>query len=325
MIQLLMRDLPVPIWLILTEALHYRLIPGHPKHPEVEKDLAKIKAGYKGELTLRYYVKQLPHEKYYIFHDLQLELNGFHFQIDTLSISHNYILVIEAKNIKGTLIFDNVFNQLIRINQDGSEYVFEDPRVQASTLRTLLGRFLAKYGMNILPIDQLVFFSSIKTNLKTNSNDTNALKKVCKGRDLFNKIEALEKTFPQPRIDDNTLLKISNFLLSKHTPKKINILDKYGLTARDIISGVRCPHCLNIPMNYSRGKWHCSICQTTSKDAYIEAIKDHFLLIKQSITNAELRSFLHLPTNDTAQKILFRLHLPYEGNNRARLYFPSKL
>ncbi|WP_423802686.1 nuclease-related domain-containing protein [Neobacillus sp. SAB-20_R2A] len=320
-----MRELPVPQWLILTEALHYRLIPGHPKHPEVEKDLAKIKAGYKGELTLSYYVKQLPNEKYYIFHDLQLELNGIHFQIDTLLISRNYILIIEAKNIIGTLIFDNVFNQLIRINQDGSEDVFEDPRVQAETLRMLLGRFLAKYGINFLPIDQLVFFSNIKTNLKTNSNDINAFKKVCKRRDLFNKIEVFEKTFPQSKIDDNTLLKIANFLLSKHTPKKINILEKYGLTARDIISGVRCPQCLNIPMKYDKGKWHCSICQTTSKDAYIEAIKDHFLLIKPSITNAELRGLLHLPTNDTAQKILFRLHLPYEGKNKARLYFPSKL
>lgn len=319
---MLMRDLPVPLRLVLTQVLVYRILIGHPKQPEIEKDLAKRKAGFRGELALRNFVKQLPLEKYVIFHDLQLEYNGFHFQIDTLLISRNGILIIEAKNIAGTLIFDNQFNQLIRVKPDGTEEIFEDPRVQAERLRILLGRLLAKYGMNFLPIDQLVFFSSTKTFLKSNSNDPNAFKKVCKSRDIFKKIETFENTYNQPRVDEETIYKIANFLLSHHTPQKINILKEYGLTRNDIRSGVRCPDCLHIPMVYERRSWICPICLYTSKDAFIDAIRDYFLLINSSITNAECRSFLHLPTVHTAQKKLRLLKLPYEGEKRGRNYFP---
>lgn len=143
---LLMKDLPIPQRLILTEILKKHLKRGHPKHSEIEKDLAKRWAGYWGERALANYVKELPQEKYLIFHDLGLQLNGIYFQIDTLLISQNYIHIIEAKNISGTLYFDNVFNQLININPNGTEESFEDPRVQCQRLHSLLKRWLVKNG-----------------------------------------------------------------------------------------------------------------------------------------------------------------------------------
>lgn len=323
---MLMKDLPVPLWLILTEALKKRILPGHYRIPDIEKDLAKIKAGYKGELILSHYVKQLPHDKYYIFHDLQLTHNGVHFQIDTLLITRNYILIIEAKNIKGTVLFDNVFNQLIRYNNDGTEDIFEDPRVQAKRLCKLLGGLLAANGLNFLPIDHLVFFSNTKTILKTNTNDYSSLEKVCKGRDLFNKIEGLEKKYTHPRVDDNTIMDLAKFLFSNHSPMKMDILKDYSLTSKDIRTGVCCPKCLHIPMTYcKRRKWHCPVCEYISNDAFIAGVRDYFLLIKPSITNTECRSFLHIPTIDTAQKLLFLLNLPYSGSKRGRLYFPHSI
>jgi hypothetical protein len=320
---LLIKDLPVPLWLIQAEALKKRIIPGHYRLPEIEKDLAKIKAGYKGELILRYYIKQLPNEKYYIFHDLQLTHNGVHFQIDTLLISRYYILIIEAKNIKGTVIFDNVFNQLIRINSDGTEDTFEDPRIQVKRLRKLLGGFLAENGLNFLPIDHLVFFSSTKTILKTNTNDYGSLEMVCKGRDLFNKIERLEKKYTHPRVNDEITLEMANFLLRNHSPMKIDILKEYSLTRMDLRTGVCCPKCLHIPMTYyKRRKWICPVCDYISKEAFIDGVRDYFLLINPTISNSECRNFLHIPTIDTAQKLLFQLNLPTSGTKKGRIYFP---
>ncbi|CAH2716873.1 hypothetical protein BACCIP111895_04061 [Neobacillus rhizosphaerae] len=91
---------------------------------------------------------------------------------------------------------------------------------------------------------------------------------------------------------------------------------------KDIRSGVCCPneHCLHIPMNYKRGKWTCSACNTTSKDAYKETLSDYFHLCGPTITNFQFRSFLHLPNNDTTQKILLRLNLPATGKTKNRLY-----
>ncbi|WP_152681112.1 nuclease-related domain-containing protein [Neobacillus vireti] len=318
-----MKELTPPQRLLLTEILKNRLIAGHRRYQEIERDLAKRWAGYWGEIALANYVKELPQEKYLIFHDLQLQVNGIHFQIDTLLLSQNLILIIEAKNILGTLLFDNIFKQLIRQNDDGTEESFEDPRVQAQRLQSLLRKWLVKNGLNLLPIEHLVFFkSATKTILKTNPGDRTDFSKVCKGRDLFNKIESIEQRFNHERVDTQTLTQIGQLLLSEHSPKLIHILQEYNLTKKDIRSGVCCPieTCRHIPMTYNRGKWTCSVCNTSSKDAHLDALSDHFHLFGPTITNFEFRSFLHLPTIHTSQKILIRLDLPATGKTKNRKY-----
>lgn len=57
---LIMKDLSIPLRLILTAVLIWRLRNGHIKHPKIEKDLAKRWAGYWGEIALTHYVKELP-------------------------------------------------------------------------------------------------------------------------------------------------------------------------------------------------------------------------------------------------------------------------
>ncbi|WHY80204.1 nuclease-related domain-containing protein [Neobacillus sp. WH10] len=317
-----MKELTHPQRLFLTEILKERLTLGHPKYLEIEKDLAKRRAGYWGEMGLANYMKELPQEKYLIFHDLQLQINGIHFQMDTLLISQNYILIIEAKNISGTLVFDNVFKQLIRIHENGNEEAFEDPRVQCQRLQSLLRNWTAKNSRNVLPIDYLIFFKSTNTILKTNPGERLDFSKVCKGRDVFNKIENLEQRYNHERVDNHIIIKIGDLLLSHHSPKPINILNEYNLTEKDIRSGVCCPNdkCHHIPINYKRGKWTCPICQTISKEAHIKALSDYFYLIKPMITNFEVQSFLHLPNNDITQKILLRLKLPTSGKTKNRIY-----
>ncbi|MGG1676500.1 NERD domain-containing protein [Neobacillus sp. NRS-1170] len=300
--------------------MKYRLISRNFKHAEIEKDLAKRWAGFWGEIALATYVKELPQEKYLIFHDLQLQLNGIHFQIDTLLISKSYILIIEAKNIVGTLIFDNVFKQLIRKNAEGSEEAFEDPSVQCQRLQSLLRGWLINNGLNLLPIDYLVFFKSVNTILKTNPGEKADFSRVYRARDIFNKIEEMENRYTHERIDNQTINNMGKILLGQHSPKQINILEKYSLTPKDILSGVRCPICPYIIMIYKRGKWICPICKTSCKEAHIESLNDYFYLYKPSISNSEFRYFLHIPSDDIAQKILLSLKLPSTGTTKNRKY-----
>lgn len=319
---MILKELTPPHRLLLTEIIKRRLTIGNPRFKEIEKDLAKRWAGYWGELALANYVKQLPQDKYYILHDLQLQVNHIPFQMDTLLLSQKYLLIIEAKNIVGTLYFDNLFKQLIRINDDGSQESFEDPRIQCQRLQSLLRNWLTQHSSNLLPIETLIFFKSNQTILKTNHSDQSDLSKICKGRDFFNKMEALEQQYTQTKADNKTLIKIGNLLASKSSPKQINILEEYNLTKMDVRTGVCCPNeqCSHIPMNYKRGKWSCPACQTPSKDAHLAALNDYLHLFGPTITNAELRSFLHLPTNDIAQKFLNRLELPSTGKTKNRLY-----
>ncbi|WHY85429.1 hypothetical protein QNH39_22885 [Neobacillus novalis] len=73
-------------------------------------------------------------------------------------------------------------------------------------------------------------------------------------------------------------------------------------------------------MTYKRGKWICSSCLTTSKDAHLDALTDRFHLIGPTITNFEFRVFLHIPTIHTSQKFLFKLNLPATGTTKSRIY-----
>ena len=324
-----MKKLTPPQRLFLTEILKQRLILGHSKYHEIEKDLAKRWAGYWGEIALANYVKELPQDKYLTFHDLQLEINNIHFQIDTLLLSQNYILIIEAKNIAGTLIFDDTFKQLIRNNENGTEESFEDPRVQCQRLQSLLRKWLIKNHCNLLPVDTLIFFKSTSTILKTNSGDKTDFSKICKGRDIFNKIQGMEQRYNHERIDNETMSRICNLLLSQHCLKPINILNEYKLTNKDIRSGVCCPNeqCNYIPLNYKRGKWSCPACHTISKDVIQKTLSHYFYLYKPTITNQEARVFLHLPTIHTTQKVLHRLNLETSGKTKDRLYYlrPEKV
>jgi hypothetical protein len=327
--QVIMKELTVPQRLFLTQILKIRLVMGHSKYQEIERDLAKRWAGYWGEIALANFVKELPQEKYLIFHDLQLQINGIHFQIDTLLLSQKYILIIEAKNIAGTLTFDNTFKQLIRNHDDGTEESFEDPRVQCQRLHSLLRNWLIKNHCNLLPVDTMIFFKSTSTILKTNNGDKTDFTKICKGRDIFNKIDTMEQRYQQEKINSETMSKIGNLLLSQHSPKPINILKEYNFTKKDIRSGVCCldDSCNHIPMKYNRGNWSCPACQMISKDAILKTLSHYFYLYKPTITNLELRNFLHLPTPDTTQKVVHRLNLQTTGKTKDRLYYlnPEKV
>lgn len=323
MISLILKDLTVPDRLIKTEVLKKRLIPCHFKHPVIDIDLAKRYAGFWGEYILSEYVKKLPYEKFIIIHDLQLEHQGFFFQIDNLLLTQYFTLPIEAKNIQGTLTFDNSFNQLIRSNPDGTESIFEDPRVQARWNKSLLSSWLDQNGFVALPLDYLIFFSNNKTILKANSGNPNDFTKICKGRDVFNKIYGFERHFNEPILNKNEFHELGNLLLSQHTPEQINILKEYNISKRDIRPGGCCPICHHIPMIYKRGKWICPSCQAISKDILIKALSDHFHLLSPTITNSEIRKYLFLPTDDIAQKYLHYLNLPASGKTKNRTYLLS--
>lgn len=93
-----------------------------------------------------------------------------------------------------------------------------------------------------------------------------------------------------------------------------------GIHKSSILSGVRCPDCSFIPMNYERNKWKCPDCHHILKDAHLAAIEDYFLLIKTSITNSELREYLHLPTRRSSTYVLALLNLPSSGSKRGCVY-----
>jgi hypothetical protein len=96
------KKLQIPIHVLQGEALLRRLLKNDPRRPEIEKDIRIQMKGYYGEKNFSYYLSFLPEEKYDIFQGLRLK-DKKEFQMDVLILSQNFILIVEVKNISGTI------------------------------------------------------------------------------------------------------------------------------------------------------------------------------------------------------------------------------
>jgi ribosomal protein L37AE/L43A len=115
------------------------------------------------------------------------------------------------------------------------------------------------------------------------------------------------------------LNKLSDLLLDENTPAVPNILDVYQINESEIITGVQCPFCYQIPMARKYGTWFCTYCHKKNALTQKQAFQD-YLLLHHSITNEECRQFLHITSPQLATRLLSEANLPYTGSRTARVY-----
>jgi hypothetical protein len=310
-------DLTKPIILQQHEALLERISENHPKRPEIQRKKDILNAGYNGEKTLNYFLGLLPPKKYHIFQGLRLPIGKNFFQIDAYLLSPKLSFAIENKNYAGTLLFEK--NQLTQ-TINATTNIFQNPITQVNRHKILLKYQFEKYQIPFPPIEHLACISNTSTLINISPGYYEAEKRVCKAVELIKKIDENEKMYKKDIVDQKTTAKIRRFLLSKHTPYRINILETYGINKREIITGVLCPEC-KIPMEYKHGLWKCPCCRLISKDSFLQAIQDYFLIVKPTITNSELREFLNLPSPRATANILTSGIFTFSGNNKGRIYY----
>ncbi len=61
-------------------------------------------------------------------------------------------------------------------------------------------------------------------------------------------------------------------------------------------------------------------CKTTSKNTHVDTLHDYFLLIQPTITNQQLRKYLHIESVKTANYLLQKLNIKPHGNKRNPTY-----
>jgi hypothetical protein len=301
------------------EALLRRLSPLHAKRATIEKEWKRSLSGHRGEKSLDYYLHLLPKGTFHIFHGLRLETDSQFFQMDILLVSPSFLLIIEVKNISGTLIFDRIFQQLIRI-KDEKEEVFPDPISQVYRQRHLLTRWLEKHRFPSIPIESIVVISNPSTYIKTIPVNTNISKTVMHSTNLLASIQNHSKVHPQEKLTAKEIKKLSRILLKKHTPSHPDIMKQFGISETELKKGVLCPECETIPMIKVKSRWYCTECRLFSKDAHIQALKDFSLLLGPAITNQQCCDFLQLSSRNVAYRILKALDFPAIRTKRHRKY-----
>ncbi|WP_169864829.1 nuclease-related domain-containing protein [Sutcliffiella halmapala] len=312
------KEREVPLIIVVLETLLRRLPELHPKRKLILDDYAKWVAGYKGEVSLDYHLNLLDQRKYFILHDLRLmhQANNF-FQIDTLLLTLKYILILEIKNISGTVFFDSSFNQFTR-TLNGKEERFTNPLSQIHKHEKRLKIWLHDNSIVPPPIKSLVVFSSPHTIIKADSKFKD-YQKVVHSENLLAKIDQFEKNHTSNIFTEKDLKKISRLLLKKNSIAEIDILKKYGINPDELIRGVHCPKCMHMPLQ-RKGTWYCPQCNDSFKDAHKEALKDYFHLIGPTINHQQFKEFLQIESRFIATKLLASLNLPYSGSNKNRVY-----
>ncbi|WP_108670273.1 nuclease-related domain-containing protein [Peribacillus acanthi] len=316
---MIIKDLKVPISIHFLEALLRRLPPFHPKIPYLKEELNIRQAGYAGEIAMTFPLSFLDPKNYHIFRGIRLFDEKYHFQLDILVLSKQFILILEVKNYGGIIYFDPVFNQLIQTKEE-KERSFPDPLIQAQRHKSQFTKWLATNGFSEIPIFPLVIISNPRTIIRTSPDNNSISNKVIHRDILPSKIKHFEKSNPLTRFSEKEIKKIIRLINKQHTEGESSIIEHYQIIKSDLQKGVFCPECNYLPTLRRHGTWYCPKCRSKNKDAHINALNDYKLLIGSTITNSELRDFFILESPAAASRLLQSLNLPFTGTFKNRVH-----
>ncbi len=322
LMQLFVKECVVPLRIKKYEALLRRVAENHPMRPTILTEYKNWMAGYHGEKSLDFYLRMLPESNYLIFHNIRLKSGKYFFQMDFLLLTAAFALVLEVKNRTGEYLFQKYLNQTI-LHVNGSQERIKNPVLQARMQALKLKKWLKEHHCLDIPIHYLFVNSNQKATIRVDPGHESILAYIINSEGLIEKISQIASQNKHAKLDKKELNKVKRLLLTNDIPENPDLLERYHLCQNDLLTGVRCPGCNCLSMKYVYGTWVCPNCQCKSKTAHIQAINDYFLLIKPSITNSELRRYLHIDSPKSANKILKSMNLAFKGNLKGRIYFPK--
>lgn len=282
--------------------------------PVLAAKQASVEAGIGGEERVAQELRKHTFTfEHHIFHDLSLtSINTF--QMDHFFKTPYYGVILETKNIGGSLEFKDHPPQLIRTREDGHKDGFESPVVQLERNCELLTEWLKRrqihlpiYGAVVLAYPkQIVSLPPAKTELLFPSMVPDFIKKLpVQGK----------------KLDKDVFNWLSSELLNSHhffIPKPIS--ESYKIPIADFQPGVRCNRCGKIGMVKQPRTWYCPKCMMKDSLAHEREFLEWFLLFKRTITNKECRDFLMVDDIQVAKRMLQSMDWGFSGTFRNREY-----
>lgn len=318
-----LKERAIPLTAQKCQALLRNLPSDYPLLSKINAELSKQMSGYYGERSLDYHLSSLDEDKYDIYPGLRLSHNNRNFQIDTLILSNNYLLIVEVKNLPGELEFDSSKGQLIQKLGDKIN-VYDDPFAQVQQQKLKLMKWLEDLRIPPIPIDTLVVLSNNNALVKRVTGASNNYWKLCRCINALEKIGNFEKTYQSAYISIKDKKKLAKLLLKHDTPLNSDILKRFNIPKQDILPGISCPICFSRPMIHIFGTWNCPVCGEKSKTVHEQKIFDYFLLINSEISNNQFRAVTLLDSRHIANRLLNSMDLSHRGTNKGRVYFPPQ-
>nr|WP_306896985.1 nuclease-related domain-containing protein [Salibacterium salarium] len=123
-------------------------------------------------------------------------------------LTPHFFLILEVKNIAGTLYFDQEFNQLLRTIHEKEE-AFSDPVVQLNRQQCQLEIWLQKFKFPLAPVEGVVIISNSSTVIKASPSYKNLSSTVIRPPVLPSKIASLQQKYSSVIMPKKNINKIS--------------------------------------------------------------------------------------------------------------------
>ena len=144
-----------PLSLLGLQSLIDRLPSNHQQFSIIEEDLRRRKAGYGGELNFDKHINEFrPTYPFALIHDICLLYNGIYFQMDSVLILPDKILIFEIKNLGGKLIVKANPTQFIQENK-GERKILQSPITELERKMIFLDRWLKERGIDV-PLNGMI-------------------------------------------------------------------------------------------------------------------------------------------------------------------------
>ncbi|MYL72562.1 hypothetical protein GLW00_17165 [Halobacillus litoralis] len=275
-----------------------RLKPNHPVTPQVEEMLSTKQAGWNGEQSLDFHLDYLK-DSPIILHNLRLHDGHHFFQMDTLLLFPSFILIIEAKNMKGQISIHREKKEMRRDLES-----FQDPVEQAERQKDLLEEWLLHHTELKVPVDFLVVFTNRRCVLEFDSSDPRIHEKVIRATSLVGAIERKKEFYKEEVLTGADMMRIGRALAEAHREHVPDYMKRFNLSYSDLQKGVRCPECGKYSMRRAKRKWICAVCAYSSYSSHEQALREYAALVSKVISNKEAQEFLKISSRHVAYRIL---------------------
>ena len=280
-----------------------RLPTSHANYINCVEELQRIEAGMTGEERVSRELLDLPSHYFWLSNYQCYSPQHTPHQIDFIIICPHFAVVLEVKNISGTVSYQTVGKEFIRTRPDGQTDTFRNPFDQAFRHQQMLEQLFTRWKIE-LPVTHAVIMTNSNTRICTSFGNLPIFHVTYLRRYLTN----LRKHFPKQQIDlDPLKRKLEDYACILPPRQKVS--------PKDILPGIICSSCLD-EMTYLKGVSTCKSCGKRSRTAILETLRGYYFLNDRTITNRDLCKFAKLGSRHQATKILSKFASEKIGNGR---------
>ena len=289
--------------LLQTTSLVRRLPMSHAHFPYWQDQLSLTVAGHYGERIVQKFLQEISVSYALLPNFYTVSSVHASHEMDCIFICSHFVLVLEVKNITGTIDIDMDTGQLIRTKKDGTIERFVNPVLQINRLVRFLNTVLP-----YVPVVKGIVFSNKQAYLRN----------IPKHEPIFHLqrlvpyIEELVERFKDYQLN---VAKIYQQLNQLRIPNLLHL----RISSKDFIRGVFCPSCTErVIMHFQHGTFICPRCKLRDKDAHFIALAEYRLLCGETITNQTFREWCGIKNRYASNRLLKAL--PKIGQYKGTVY-----